>query len=39
VSGVPVHDLPFTPCVEVGRLARSAWGRGYATEAAHEAVR
>ena len=37
---VPVYDLPFTPCVEVGwRLARSAWGRGFATEAAREALR
>lgn len=31
---VPRHDLPFNPCVEVGwRLARSAWGHGFATEA------
>jgi RimJ/RimL family protein N-acetyltransferase len=31
----PSFYAPFTPCVEVGwRLARSAWGRGYATEAA-----
>jgi RimJ/RimL family protein N-acetyltransferase len=30
----------FTPAVEVGfRLARHAWGKGYATEAATEAVR
>jgi RimJ/RimL family protein N-acetyltransferase len=37
---VPSYDLPFNPCVEVGwRLARSAWGRGYATEAAREALR
>lgn len=28
-------DAPFTPAVEIGwRLARSAWGQGYATEAA-----
>jgi ribosomal-protein-alanine N-acetyltransferase len=26
--------VPFTPCVEIGwRLAREAWGQGYATEA------
>ncbi|HYN67210.1 MAG TPA: GNAT family N-acetyltransferase [Ornithinibacter sp.] len=37
---VPGHDLPFLPCVEVGwRLAHSAWGRGFATEAALEALR
>jgi ribosomal-protein-alanine N-acetyltransferase len=30
----------FTPAVEVGfRLARHAWGKGYATEAATEAVK
>jgi len=30
----------FTPAVEVGwRLRRSAWGKGYATEAATEALR
>lgn len=30
----------FTPAVEIGfRLARHAWGKGYATEAAMEAVR
>ena len=33
-------DLPFAPAVEVGwRLAPAAWGSGYATEAAREALR
>ena len=33
-------DAHFTPAVEVSwRLARSAWGKGYATEAAREACR
>ncbi len=32
-------EAPFTPCVEVGwRLARYAWGQGYATEAGAEAL-
>jgi RimJ/RimL family protein N-acetyltransferase len=31
---------PFTPCVEIAwRLARDAWGQGYATEAAREVCR
>lgn len=29
------EPVPFTPCVEIGwRLARHAWGQGYASEAA-----
>jgi RimJ/RimL family protein N-acetyltransferase len=36
----PSFEAAFTPCVEVGwRLAREAWGRGYATEAARPALR
>jgi ribosomal-protein-alanine N-acetyltransferase len=36
---VPSFDAPFTPAVEIGwRLAREAWGRGYATEAARAAA-
>lgn len=36
---VPGFEAHFTPAVEVGwRLARSAWGNGYATEAARAAV-
>jgi ribosomal-protein-alanine N-acetyltransferase len=35
----PNFDAHFTPAVEVGwRLARDAWGHGYATEAAQAAV-
>jgi len=31
----PTIDLPFNPCVEIGwRLKSTAWGKGYATEAA-----
>lgn len=37
---VPRRVLPFTPCVELGyRLARSYWGKGYATEGAKAALR
>jgi ribosomal-protein-alanine N-acetyltransferase len=33
-------DAPFNPSLEVGwRLARPAWGKGYASEAATESVR
>jgi RimJ/RimL family protein N-acetyltransferase len=36
---VPSWDAPFAPCTEIGwRLAASAWGRGYATEAATAAI-
>ena len=35
----PSFDAHFTPAVEVGwRLARDAWGHGYATEAATSAI-
>ena len=36
----PTFEAHFTPAVEVGwRLARFAWGRGFATEAARAALR
>jgi ribosomal-protein-alanine N-acetyltransferase len=35
----PPFEAHFTPCVEVGwRLARHAWGKGYATEAARASL-
>ncbi len=37
---VPRWELPFWACVEVAwRLSRAAWGFGYATEGAREALR
>lgn len=36
----PSWSAPFTPCIEVGwRLARLAWGHGYASEGARAALR
>ncbi|MCW2505460.1 MAG: GCN5-related N-acetyltransferase [Actinomycetia bacterium] len=36
---VPRFEAPFLPAVEIGwRLARHAWGHGYATEAARAAI-
>jgi RimJ/RimL family protein N-acetyltransferase len=37
--GWQTFDMPFLPAVEIGwRLARPAWGHGYAIEAARRAV-
>jgi RimJ/RimL family protein N-acetyltransferase len=36
---IPVPELPFSPCVEIGwRLKFSAWGKGFASEAATKAL-
>jgi len=36
---VPRFEAHFTPCVEVGwRLAKTYWGKGYATEAGRAAI-
>lgn len=36
---LPDEEAPFMPAVEIGwRFARSAWGRGFATEAAREVL-
>ena len=35
----PKPNLSFSPCVEIGwRLLKEFWGKGYATEAAQEAL-
>jgi len=37
---VPGFEAAFTPCVEIGwRLARGAWGHGYASEGARAVLR
>jgi len=39
-STASIEGTSFTPCVEVGwRLAKWAWGKGYASEAARESLR
>jgi RimJ/RimL family protein N-acetyltransferase len=36
---IPTYPLPFSPCVEVAwRLCAEEWGKGYAPEAAREAM-
>ena len=37
---IPSYTLPFSPCVEVAwRICAEEWGKGYAPEAAKEAMR
>lgn len=37
---VPLLELPFSPCVEIGwRLGKEFWGNGYASEAARVALK
>ena len=37
---IPRYTLPFSPCVEVAwRICAEEWGKGYAPEAANEALR
>lgn len=37
---VPPYSLPFSPCVEAAwRICAEEWGKGYAPEAANEAMR
>jgi RimJ/RimL family protein N-acetyltransferase len=37
---IPTYTLPFSPCVEVAwRICANEWGKGYAPEAAKEAMR
>jgi RimJ/RimL family protein N-acetyltransferase len=37
---IPSYTLPFSPCVEVAwRICSEEWGKGYAPEAANEAMR
>ncbi len=34
------NELPFSPCIEIGwRIFPEYWGKGFATEAAHECLR
>ena len=36
----PTDKMPFSPCIEIGwRLSKQHWGKGYATEAAKEALK